>query len=121
MRFIFLGLTVGLMSLCPMLIAQDGPDEGAYLSWSADQAEAIVKSMRSDGRAGGLFDFRVTRTERSYNYRLRATWLTPRVIRASARFLQLHQSLSDEETRALVTEAEVVGDIVMMIEIDPRE
>jgi len=60
-------------------------------------------------------------TEHSYNYKLRATWLTPEVIRATARLAQIRSWLSVEETRALVAEAEAAGDTVIMVEIDPRE
>jgi hypothetical protein len=52
---------------------------------------------------------------------VRATVFTPEVIRASARFAQITNRLSSDETRALVAEAEKAGDLVMMIEIDPAE
>src|SRR5690606_34086712 len=55
------------------------------------------------------------------NYKLAATWLTPDVIRAGARLLQLRSRLSDAETRALVAEAAAVPGTVVMVEIDPRE
>jgi hypothetical protein len=77
--------------------------------------------MRSDGRVGGRFDTRILKTDRAYNYKLRATWLTPEVIRASARIEQLRSRLSDEQTRALVAEAEAAGHTVILVEIDPRE
>jgi len=93
----------------------------AYLSWSAEQAESVGKSMRSDGRVGGRFDTRILKTDRAYNYKLRATWLTPEVIRASARIEQLRSRLSDDRTRALVAEAEAAGHTVILVEIDPRE
>jgi hypothetical protein len=63
----------------------------------------------------------VLKTERSYNYKLAATWLTADVIRATARLAQLASRLSPGETQALVAEAESVAGTVMMIEIDPRE
>jgi hypothetical protein len=90
-----------------------------YLTWSAKQAQSIVKSMREKGNiaAGqGLIH-----TERAHNYKLRATWLTPEVIRASARIEQIRSRLSDEGTRQLVAEAEAAGDTVVMVEVDPRE
>lgn len=77
--------------------------------------------MRATGRVGGFFDFRVKSTNKSYNYKLRATWLTPDVIRATARLEQLRNRLSDEETRRLVVGAEGAGDTVVLVEIDPRE
>src|SRR4030042_4045298 len=47
--------------------------------------------------------------------------MTPEVIRASARITQIKNYLTDTETRALVAEAEKTGDLVVMVEIDPRE
>jgi hypothetical protein len=47
--------------------------------------------------------------------------LTPEVIRATARLEQIRNRLSDEETRKLVAEADAAGDLVVMVEIDPRE
>jgi hypothetical protein len=93
----------------------------AFLSWSAKQAMAIGESMRANGRAGGWLDTRVVGTEHSYNYKLRATWLSPDVIRASARIHQLHAGMDDEKTMDLVAEAERSGDTVVLVEIDPRE
>lgn len=90
-----------------------------YFTWTAKQAESIGKAMCEKGRVGagqGLLH-----TERATSYKLRATWLTPEVVRASARLEQIKARLSDERTRQLVTEAESVGDTVLMVEIDPRE
>jgi hypothetical protein len=92
-----------------------------WLSWSASRAQGIGKAAYVQGRVGGIFDTRLLKTERSYNYKLAATWLTPDVIRASARLLQLNERLSDDAARALVVEAEHAGDTVVMVEIDPRE
>jgi hypothetical protein len=92
-----------------------------YLTWSAQQAQAIGKGMRENGRVGKIMWFRGLHTERAGNYKLRATWLTPEVIRASARIEQIRSRLSDEKTRALVAEAEAAGDTVVMVEVDPRE
>jgi hypothetical protein len=92
-----------------------------YLSWSMSRAEAIGRSMFQRGRVGGVFDTRILSTNRAYNYRLAATWLTPDVIRATARLVQLRSRLSDDATRALVQEAEAAGDTVALVEIDPRE
>jgi len=96
--------------------------EEDYLSWNAERATAIGKRMRVKGRAGSwLFDTRGLHTERSSNYKLRATWLTPEVIRASARLLQLHNRYTRKETEALVAEAEAVANTVVLVEIDPDE
>lgn len=92
-----------------------------YLSWTAAQAENIGKSMRASGKAGSAFDFRVIHTDHAINYKLRATLLTPEVIRATARLEQIRNRLTDEETRKLVNEADAAADLVVMVEIDPRE
>lgn len=106
------------LALCSEQPAVDSQGE-EYFTWTAKQAESIGKSMREKGRVGagqGLLH-----TERASSYKLRATWLTPEVVRATARLEQIKTRLSDERTRALVTEAETVGDTVLMVEIDPRE
>ena len=100
---------------------QAAKDNASFLSWTSDQAIEIGKATREDGRVGGWFDARVVHTEHSYNYKLRATWLTPEVIRATARRHQLDVGLTDEETIALVEEAEIDGSTIFMVEIDPRE
>ncbi len=92
-----------------------------FLLWSAERAEAVGRSTYKQGRVGGLFDTRILTTERSYNYKLSATWFTPDVVRGNARLLQLRSRLSAEETRHLVAEAERPGVTVVMVEIDPRE
>lgn len=92
-----------------------------YLNWSAQQAEAIGTKGYRRGRVGGVFDLRGLKTERSYNYKLAATWLSPDVIHATARLLQLRSRLSVEEARALVAEAAAIPGTVVIVEIDPRE
>ncbi len=106
-------------ALSVLAFAQPGPD--AYLTWTAKQAETVGEQAYKKGRVGGIFDTRLLKTDRSYNYKLAATWLTPDVIRATARLAELRDRLTDAETRALVTEAEAAGDTVVMVEIDPRE
>ncbi|MFY9557661.1 MAG: hypothetical protein WAV47_23385 [Blastocatellia bacterium] len=96
-------------------------DKETYLSWSEGKAVGIGKEMRVSGKVGSRFAFRGLHTERAVNYKLRATWLTPDVIRASARLEQLRNRLTDDQTRALVDEAERAGDTVVLIEIDPNE
>jgi hypothetical protein len=56
-----------------------------------------------------------------HNYKLAATWLTPEVIRATARLLQLRSRMSEQQARDLVTEAETGIDTAFIVEIDPRE
>jgi hypothetical protein len=100
-----------------LLTAQPNPE--AYLSWSAKQAETVGAQMYKKGRVGGGRN--LLNTERAYSYKLAATWLTPELIRATARWAQLSGRLSDDETRGLVKEAENVSQTVIMVEIDPNE
>jgi hypothetical protein len=101
-------------------VPQPGADE-SWLSWPADRAEAIGKAMYARGRVGGFWDARGLKTERATNYKLAATWITPEVIRATARRQQLSQRLTDDQARQLVCQAEAAKDTVVMVEIDPRE
>jgi len=96
------------------------PDE-RYLTWTMEQVESVGRTAYKTGRVGGFFNTRLLKTERSYNYKLAATWLTPEVIRATARMLQVRSRLDREEARKLVEEAEQIADAVFIIEIDPRE
>lgn len=109
----------GLLAVA--LAAGPLPQGEEFLSWPAAQAEATGKAMYEKGRVGGFWDTRLLKTERSYNYKLAATWLTPEVIRARARLLQLEGLLSAEQTRAIVAEAEAAGEMVVLVELDPRE
>lgn len=103
------------------LIGQ-APDEGErYLGWTAPQAEGVGRQWYAKGRVGGLFDTRILKTERSYNYKLAATWITPEVVRAVARLLQLQRRQADDEARAMVKAGDAAGDTIVMVEIDPRE
>jgi len=101
--------------------AVSGQNSEDYLTWTAKQAETIGQSTVKEGKSGGNFDFRVMDTNKAVNYQVRATVFTPEVIRASARFEQIRNRLSAEETKKLVADAEAAGDLVMMIEIDPAE
>jgi hypothetical protein len=113
--FVFAGF-VTLLSFSWLGWAQEHP-----LTLDAKEARSVALSTRASGQVGKSMDFRVTGTDRSYNYKLRATWMTPDVIRANARLLQLSEHMSDEQTQALVAEAEAVSDTVVLVEIDPRE
>lgn len=93
----------------------------AYLEWTAKQAQQVGRAMRVNGQVGKSLDWRVVNTDRSYNYKLRATWLTPEVLRASARLIQLAEGLTNDQARALVSEGEAVAGTVILVEIDPRE
>jgi hypothetical protein len=90
-----------------------------YLTWTEKRAEAMGNMMRAKGRTGAGQGF--IHTERATSYKLRATWLTPEVIRAAARKEQIKNRLTDDKTRELVAEAEAAGDTVVLIEIDPNE
>ncbi len=76
------GLLVHVLALAATAASLQGGDL-SYLSWSASRAEAVIQAMDKDGRVGGFFDTRILSTNRSYNYKLSATWLTPEVVRAS--------------------------------------
>lgn len=117
-KAILLSLTVSASCCFGSISAVELQGED-YLAWTMDKAEAVGKSMRAKGRTGagqGLIH-----TERATSYKLRATWLTPGVIRASARKDQIRNRLTDDRTRALVAEAEAAGDTVVLVEIDPNE
>jgi hypothetical protein len=101
--------------------AESGADD-SYLSWPHDRAEALARSTRSRDSAGqSWWDTRGTKTERSLRYKVVATWMTPEVVRATARVLQLRTSLSADAAKALVTEADREGETTIMIDIDPHE
>ena len=87
MRALGLFVAMTLMTCVVPAGAQDTGSKSSYLAWSAAEAERIGKSTRVDGRVGGAFDFRVVHTEHSFNYKLRATWLTEDAIHATARLL----------------------------------
>ena len=110
MRRLVVGLTVSLLAVAPSHARAQSSQSSAYLRWTAAEAERVGKGMRVNGRVGGAFDLRVIHTERSYNYKLRATWLTTEVIQAAARLAQLSERLSDEQTESLVREATAAGE-----------
>ena len=116
-----LGLVAAIILVAPSAGGQPYSEGEEYLGWASSRAKAIGLAMRSPGRVGAFFDFRVRHTEKSYNYKLRATWLTPEVIRAGARLKQLREGLSEGQARALVADAEAAADTVVQVEIDPRE
>lgn len=92
-----------------------------FLHLTLKQATTIANAERVSGQVGGSLDLRVIATDRSYNYKLRATWMTPDVIRAVARIQQITRGLSEEETRRLVADAEIPGNTIVMIELHGRE
>lgn len=110
------GAAVGLTALQP-----GSTQSPALLHWSASHAESIGGAMYQTGRVGGCFDTRLLKTDRSYNYKLAATWLTPDVIRATVRLQQLRERFADAEALSRVEAAVRVDETVVMVEIDPRE
>jgi len=92
-----------------------------FLHWGEKEVKARAFSTRVSGRVGSLMGFRGLHTDRSFSYKLRATWMTPDVIRACSRIEQMTKHLADVETLKVVSEAEAVGDTVVMVELDPDE
>jgi hypothetical protein len=95
--------------------------DDAFLAWSRRDATGIVANMRRTDSVGSRLSFRGLKTDRAINYKLRATWLTPDVIRATARAIQLDERLSPADTRRLIAEAEGAADTVFFVEIDPTK
>ncbi len=104
------------LGLAAVLRAEDG-----YLTWDAKLAKKLVLAGRVSGQVGKTFDLRIKSTDRSYNFKVRATWLTPQIIQALARLEQISRSLTAAETQKLVADGKAAGEIVIQIEIDPRE
>jgi hypothetical protein len=102
--------------------AQSKPKDSSlqFLTWDKNTAFAMGEMWMARGRAGGFFDGRILETNKSYNYKLRATLMSPEAIRAAARLEQIRSRLTDDETKNLVAEAEQ-EDLVILVEIDPRE
>ena len=80
-----------------------------FLQWDAKQAKAVALASRVTGQIGKTFDTRILSTDRSYNFKLRATWLTPEAIKAHARLEQIGKALSDRQTTDLVSAAREIG------------
>lgn len=118
----FVLLSLILIAVPVSISAQGvGSDADAYLTWTATQADKIGKSTRQNGKVGGNFDLRIISTNKAINYAIRATLMTPEVIRAAARITQLRDRLSDDQTRRIVEDADDAGNLVIMIEINPNE
>lgn len=109
-------LTGALASAAAPYVA---PQEPAYSSWTASQAGDVIDKMLVKGRVAGTR--RILNTEQAQSYKLRALWLTPDVIGASARQLQLMERLTEVQTRALVEHAETPGYTIIMVDLDPDE
>lgn len=114
--------SVALLIVCLLFSIQVNSEDDSYLGWTDQYCFGVGKAMIAKGRVGGFYwGVRVRHTERSYNYKLRATWFTPDVIRANAKLEQRRNRLTSEQTQALVSEAEAVGDTVILVEIDPSQ
>lgn len=102
------------------LPAVAGFNETLYKSLSEKQARNLISSARVSGRVGGAFDLRITSTDRSFNYKLRATWITQDVASALARVLVAAKGVPED--RALSTLRDL-GDnwYYFFLELDPRE
>jgi hypothetical protein len=115
---------ITLMTWALLGVAGQAPESAvdrSFLSLSEKQARQTINGMRVNGQVGGSWDPRVTSTDRSYNYKLRATWLTPAVVGAAARLLQLTKGLGEGQALALVKEVRVVPAYLLLVELDPRE
>lgn len=115
---------LALLLVTATALAQDDD----FLTWNQERIASVVEGAYGDGKVGSrtlLFwtgwDTRLLKTERAQNYKLRATWFTPDVVKASARFAQMKSRLSADDTRRLVQEAEGAGDTVVVVDIDPNE
>lgn len=115
MRALLVALVV---AVTPAVFAQA---DDAWLQWPEKSAREIGRRMRVVGRVGGIWGIRGLHTERAMNYELRATWMTPDVLRASARMAQLTGRRSAAEATRLLRDAEAVADTIVMVELDPRE
>lgn len=110
-----------VLSILSITVTAQVTNDESYLTWSAQQAKDIGEAWRVKGRVGGFFDMRVQDTDKSYNFKLRATLMSPEVVRATARIEQIRSYLTADETRALVIDAEQGDYLVMLVEIDPNE
>jgi hypothetical protein len=98
--------------------AQSAPDLN---SMNEKQASQWMLSMRGTGQVGGSLDFRVMSTDRSYNYKLRATWITPDVALGAARVLMLSKGFSHAQAQEVMEAANAPESWLLLVELDPRE
>jgi hypothetical protein len=98
-----------------------GQDAHSLASITERQARTTVSSMRVQGQVGGSLDFRVTSTDRSYNYKLRATWITPAVATAAARLLMLTKGYTETQAEEVIKAVASAESWMVLVELDPRE
>jgi hypothetical protein len=111
-------LSVHMLALVALTITVHADD---FVRWSARHAESVGQATYRTGRVGGAFDTRLLKTDRAYNYKLAATWITPDVIQATVRLQQLREAFDDTEARRRANAAIQRPSMVIMVEIDPRE
>lgn len=87
---------------------------------SEKQARHVVSGFRKSGQVGKSFDLRITNTDRSYNYKLRATWVTSEVLKAAAKLLSSAQGLPEDRVHGLLAQF-FTSRTYVLVEIDPRE
>lgn len=123
MKFLPIRAFLLVLIFCVVTSAQNLLDEldKSYFSWNEKQISQIGQIWREKGRIGGFFDNRIISTDKAYNYKLRATLMSPESIRATVRREQLLNGLTEAETRRLVNEAEKEKELVVLVELDPRE
>jgi len=112
---------VAMLLLASPASARAQQADERYLTWSKKQSEQVGRTWRREGQVGNRLRFRGLQTNRSVNFKVRATWLNAETIRASARIEQLRSRLSAQRTQDLVAEAMAVEGAVFLIELDPRE
>lgn len=120
LRLFYLPFIVLVCSICSFAQSKPNYDSLQFLNWDKNTVFSIGESWLVKGRVGGFFDGRILETNKSYNYKLRATLMSPEAIRAAARMEQIRSRLTEEETKNLVAEAEQEN-LVILVEIDPRE
>ena len=120
LRLFYLSFIVIVCSIYSFAQSKPNDDNLQFLTWDAKTSVSIGESWREKGRVGGYFDTRIIDTNKSYNYKLRATLMSPQAIRAAARMEQIRSRLTEDETKNLVAEAEQEN-LVILVEIDPRE
>ncbi len=108
-----------LLWLAPALHLCLLPAQGQPVS--EKRARETIAAMRVNGRVGGSFDLRVTATDRSYNYKLRATWLTPQVFEAAGAVLESAKGMAAGDAQRLLQEFTSEPAHYVLVELDPRE
>jgi hypothetical protein len=114
MRLIALSLVLVLPALAEF-------NDALYKSVSEKQARNLINSARVNGRVGGAFDLRVTSTDRSFNYKLRATWITQDVASALARVLVAAKGVPEEKALSVLRALDDDDWYYFFVELDPRE